>query len=202
MKVFSLQFVRWFLGCFWLFFREAVDVANKKPGCSREKSWGQTRTQEETWKPCSRELLYFCHWTMMGGMAADNDLGTQGTKMNVGIRGSLPCQVSLPYQNPWPHLVWPVRLLCRHFDMENSWKFQVMPNKPATELQFSYSKIVHRNRRRFPNLHVPVTCETRKWSNSFAFLIWILTNPPANPRLVFFIVDIYQKANISWKTNP
>ena len=119
-----------------------------------------------------------------------------------GICGSLPCQVSLPYQNPWPHLVWPVWLLCRHFDMENSWKFQVMPNKPATELQFSYSKIVHRNRRGFPNLHVPVTCETRKWSNSFAFLIWILTNPPANPRLVFFIVDIYQKANISWKTNP
>ena len=59
-----------FLGCFWSFFREAIDVANKTPGCSREKSFsvrpGLLRGNRGStlWM---REFLYFCHWKLWWG---------------------------------------------------------------------------------------------------------------------------------------
>ena len=164
-----------FLGCFWSFFR-AVDVANKTPGCSREKSFsvrpGLLRGNRGSNPVNERVPVFLPLKTMMtGGM---------GSKVSMIHGSNSPGIFALP-ESLTSLGVTSATLSFNILTAENSWQIPKSCLLTRYGTIVKYSKIFHLQKWKLPSSqpsHARPDCFSERSSRiPFAFLTWILTSP-------------------------
>ena len=188
-----------FLGCFWSFFR-AVDVANKTPGCSREKSFsvrpGLLRGNRGSNPVNERVPVFLPLKTMMtGGM---------GSKVSMIHGSNSPGIFALP-ESLTSLGVTSATLSFNILTAENSWQIPKSCLLTRYGTIVKYSKIFHLQKWKLPSSqpsHARPDCFSERSSRiPFAFLTWILTSPNKSGWCFSQSIST-QKDILSWKTNP